>query len=635
MSYLLTGEPNAVGLFPKNGQHITSADQLPTNRFNCPMIVVSTTVVDPVNSQSLDPNTYYWNGGLNLWALFNAGFPGSGTVTAVGVGNGLWVNDTSEGTINISGNIGLAQIGSNTLLSNITSGDDIPRANTLTSILDAIIGNNVGSLIMRTNSGDWEEFPPGPAGFFLKSNGNTGSSELTWDNVPDVSSWSNYEALNSVFMDGHGIYGGDQSGNQTSLAITLLDIGSGSADGQYLQIGGGSNHGTGLPASLYIASFDTDRSDIRGGSTALTGGSSTASSNSIGSLSLTYGQILLHTTDDPSAGSSIFIQISDGARFNNILAIGTGSGPGSSCPVIYIEPDITGYVLTSNGPDDPATFQPNVADCSLWSTFPAVSDVSLAGFNIAAPDSDTAMPLTIRLPNLTALSTDNSGILQFGGDLNSGSGTPSRTRISSGNTTRNDIRGGSFIIDTGISEASAEVQKGHFQLNCGYFSIATYDSDTPKINLTTGISPTMNPSVAYSLLSCTDIYGGNNTDITFISPDIEGYVLTCHGPGAPATFEPIPGSDLKKGSYAFLTTDWVLVGSDYVYTLDTSSDFSQISSVLVLQDQTLDSPDGNFKLIPDFSYTPPTLNSSGILIISVPSIDLIFSGSIRIVGSLP
>lgn len=69
---------------------------------------------------------------------------GAGTVTSVATNNGL-----TGGTITTSGTIGLATVTNLSILANVSGGTAIPSANTLTNILDQIIGTSRGGMIVR------------------------------------------------------------------------------------------------------------------------------------------------------------------------------------------------------------------------------------------------------------------------------------------------------------------------------------------------------------------------------------------------------------------------------------------------------------------------------------------------------
>lgn len=83
-----------------------------------------------------------------------SGTGSSGTVTSVATGTGL-----TGGTITTSGTLSLAAASSDTIKSNITGGSAAPTDNSLTAILDAVIGTTQGSVLERGAS-VWGSIPP-------------------------------------------------------------------------------------------------------------------------------------------------------------------------------------------------------------------------------------------------------------------------------------------------------------------------------------------------------------------------------------------------------------------------------------------------------------------------------------------
>lgn len=87
---------------------------------------------------------------------------GTGTVTSIATGAGL-----TGGTITAAGTIALAAIANLRLLANISGGSLAPSANTLTAILDAILGTTVGGVPVRGAS--WLSVTPGANALPLQS----------------------------------------------------------------------------------------------------------------------------------------------------------------------------------------------------------------------------------------------------------------------------------------------------------------------------------------------------------------------------------------------------------------------------------------------------------------------------------
>lgn len=106
-----------------------------------------------------------------------AGLTGGGDITtnrsfAVGAGTGIVVN---------ADDVALAAIADDRLLANISGGSAAPSANTLTAILDSILGTTQGAIVTRNSSG-WTKLDPGTSGHFLKSQG--AAADLIYDAIP-------------------------------------------------------------------------------------------------------------------------------------------------------------------------------------------------------------------------------------------------------------------------------------------------------------------------------------------------------------------------------------------------------------------------------------------------------------------
>lgn len=99
-------------------------------------------------------------GGFHVQVPSSGG--GTGTVTNVATGTGL-----TGGPITGTGTISFSTIASLRLLANITGGAAVPSANTLTAILDAIIGTTAGEVMVRGAS--WLGVIPAAAALPLQS----------------------------------------------------------------------------------------------------------------------------------------------------------------------------------------------------------------------------------------------------------------------------------------------------------------------------------------------------------------------------------------------------------------------------------------------------------------------------------
>lgn len=88
---------------------------------------------------------------------------GTGTVTSVGTGTGL-----TGGPITSTGTVSLASITNLRLLANISGSSAAPIANSLTGILDAIVGSTDGDALIRV-SGTWQAVSAGADALPLQS----------------------------------------------------------------------------------------------------------------------------------------------------------------------------------------------------------------------------------------------------------------------------------------------------------------------------------------------------------------------------------------------------------------------------------------------------------------------------------
>jgi hypothetical protein len=103
------------------------------------------------------------------WAI------GASGVVSIDAGTGL---DTGGAPITSTGVISLASAADSRLLANISGGSAIPTPQTLSAILDHILTNARGTVLVRNISG-WVGLPPGTNGYYLKTQG--AGADLLWD----------------------------------------------------------------------------------------------------------------------------------------------------------------------------------------------------------------------------------------------------------------------------------------------------------------------------------------------------------------------------------------------------------------------------------------------------------------------
>lgn len=194
-------------------------------------------------------------------------------------------NYTADGSVT---NAKLANMAATTIKANITGGSAAPVDSTLSAILDTIVGNQRGQILMR-GSGAWGALSPGTANYILRSNG--AGADLSYIQNRPVSVFRHTTA------DGANPGGGFTSGSwQTrTLNNTLINEISG--------VSLGSNQIT-LPAGTYevdwtflasrVDEFTSAFVDITAGATIAVGtfedaeaAGSTDNSISIGSAKFT------------------------------------------------------------------------------------------------------------------------------------------------------------------------------------------------------------------------------------------------------------------------------------------------------------------------------------------------------------
>jgi hypothetical protein len=115
---------------------------------------------------------------------------GSGTVTSVATGSGL-----TGGPITTTGTVALATIASDRIFANISGGSAVPSANTLTAILDHILGTTQGAVIYR-NATTWTVITPGTSGQVLTTGG--AAANVSWADVPASAAIPNNRVLANV-----------------------------------------------------------------------------------------------------------------------------------------------------------------------------------------------------------------------------------------------------------------------------------------------------------------------------------------------------------------------------------------------------------------------------------------------------
>lgn len=159
-------------------------------------------------------NGYYLKtqgaGANPTWAAVS----GSGTVTSIATGTGL-----TGGPITSSGTISLASVSNGSILANISGSAAAPSANTLTGIIDSVIGNTQGSVLYRNGSA-WVALSPGTSGQFLQTQGAAANPQ--WANASGSGTVNSGTAGQLTYYAGSGTaVSGNANATISSGALTL------------------------------------------------------------------------------------------------------------------------------------------------------------------------------------------------------------------------------------------------------------------------------------------------------------------------------------------------------------------------------------------------------------------------------
>lgn len=139
------------------------------------------------------------------WAAGNAG-----TVTSVATNNGL-----TGGTITTTGTLGLASVADGSILANISGGSTFPSANTLTAIIDHVIGSTQGDIIYR-NASSWVVLAPGTSGQFLQTLGASANPQWAFGGI----GWNNVSGTSQAASVNNGYVIGNASQTTVTLPAT-------------------------------------------------------------------------------------------------------------------------------------------------------------------------------------------------------------------------------------------------------------------------------------------------------------------------------------------------------------------------------------------------------------------------------
>lgn len=133
---------------------------------------------------------------------------GTGTVTSVATGAGL-----TGGTITGAGTISFAAVADGSVLANISGGSLAPSANTLTGIIDHVLGSTQGNVLYR-NGTVWTVLAPGVAGQVLATGG--AAANPSWSTVVGTGTVTNVAT-------GTGLTGGPITTTGTISLAAIAD----------------------------------------------------------------------------------------------------------------------------------------------------------------------------------------------------------------------------------------------------------------------------------------------------------------------------------------------------------------------------------------------------------------------------
>lgn len=159
---------------------------------------------------------------LSALGVYPPSSGGGGTVTSVGTGTGL-----TGGTITTTGTISLATVIDGALLANISGATAAPSPNTLSAVMDHVLGNLQGSVIFR-GATEWQVLPPPEgANYFLMSQGS--AADVVWSIPADV----DFNANATLYF---GV-GGDDA-NPGTINRPFLTLGFAVTQAETLIVGG-------------------------------------------------------------------------------------------------------------------------------------------------------------------------------------------------------------------------------------------------------------------------------------------------------------------------------------------------------------------------------------------------------------
>jgi len=164
-------------------------NQLPIGQTSADPISISLTALMDLVLGNTQGDVLYRNG--TVWTVLPPGTAGQALITGGSAANPAW------------GNSSLGSIASGDLLANITGSPAAPIANTLTALIDFVMGNAQGDILYRNATG-WVVLTPGTAGYFLATGGVGANPSWAAGNVGTVTSVASGTGLTGGPITGSG-----------------------------------------------------------------------------------------------------------------------------------------------------------------------------------------------------------------------------------------------------------------------------------------------------------------------------------------------------------------------------------------------------------------------------------------------
>jgi hypothetical protein len=237
--------------------------------------------------------------------------------TTISAGTGL----SGGGDLSANRTLSLASVSAYAILSNTSNVSAVPTGNSLSSILDAVIGTGQGSLIFRSGT-QWTALSPGIAGQLLKT-GGTGAN-LSWATVSGAGTVTSVDASGGTtgltFSGGPVTVSGTLTlGGTLGVANGGTALGTTPANGQLL-IG----NGTGYTLATLTAGSNITITNSAGGISIASSGVSTFSAGTTGFTpsTATSGAVTLAGTLNVANGGTGLTA----TPTNGQIDIGNGTG---------------------------------------------------------------------------------------------------------------------------------------------------------------------------------------------------------------------------------------------------------------------------------------------------------------------